>query len=292
MRDPGWPALMDYVHRLSYVMSMGRPAATVALYIPSSSMWLDDSAADTAFVATERLLSERQIDFDIINISALAEDLKVGPGYLETMSGNQYRTVVIPYADILSQAELGRLKALVKGGGKVLFLGRTPSLISGKSNMDARAATPADFAWAVVETSAQLPTTSSRGPASAPATPRGAQVVPAAAPATPPAPQVVPAAIETALNKVIGTREVALDSPDTALKVMSRRLKDADVVLFFNEGAQANSHSVTLKTAGKRVEAWDPATGTVSPVTSTAGKGAVTVKLDLKPYETELLTIR
>jgi hypothetical protein len=277
MRDPAWPALMDYVHRLSYVMSMGRPAAQVALYIPSSSMWMDDSAADTAFVSTERLLAERQIDFDIINIDALATDLKAGPGYLETMSGNQYRTVVIPYADVLSQAELDRLKALVKGGGKVLFLGKTPSLISGKSIMNSRAATPADFAFATVETSAQLPTS-----------PR----VPAAAPATPPGPQVVPAAIETALNKVVGTHEVALDAPDTALKVMTRKLKDADVYLFFNEGAQTSSHSVTLKTAGKRVEAWDPATGSVSPVTSTAGKGAITVKLELKPYETRLLTIR
>jgi hypothetical protein len=117
-------------------------------------------------------------------------------------------------------------------------------------------------------------------------------MVPAVAPATPPAPQVVPAAIETALNKVVGTREVALDAPDIALKVMTRRLKDADVYLFFNEGAQASSHSVTLKTVGKRVEAWDPAAGLVSPVTSTARKGAITVKLELKPYETELLTVR
>jgi len=275
MRDPGWPALMDYVHRLSYVMSMGRPAAQVALYIPSSSMWLDDSAADTAFVATERLLAERQIDFDIVNISALAEDLKSGPGYLETMSGNQYRTVVIPYADVLSQVELDRLKALVKGGGKVLFLGKTPSLISGKSIMDSRAATPVDFAWAVVETSAQLPPSPSARPIDAST-----------------ATQAVPAAVETALNKVVGTRVVALDAPDPALKVMTRRLKDADVFLIFNEGAQASSHSVTLKTAGKKVEAWDPATGTVSPMSSTAGKGAVTMKLELKPYETALLAVR
>ena len=72
---------------------------------------------------------------------------------------------------------------------------------------------------------------------------------------------MVPAAIETALNTVIGTREVALDAPDPALKVMTRRLKDANVYLFFNEGAQASSHSVTLKAAGKTVEAWDPADG-------------------------------
>jgi hypothetical protein len=275
MRDPAWPGLMDYVHRLGYVMSMGRPAAQVALYIPSSSMWMDDSAADTAFVSTERLLAERQIDFDIINIDALATDLKAGPGTLETMSGNQYRTIVIPYADILSQRELDRLKALVNGGGKVLFLGRTPSLIAGKSDMDARAATPADFAFATVETSVQLPPSPS------------ARAVDAST-----ATLAVPPAIETALNRVIGTREVALDAPDAALKVNTRRLKDADVYLFFNESAQASSHTVTLKTVGKRVETWDPATGSVSPVHSTAAKGAVTLKLELKPYETELLTVR
>ncbi len=277
MRDPGWPDLMQYLQRLSYVMSMGRPAATVALYIPSSSMWLGDSVSDTAFVSTERMLAERQIDFDIININALAEDLKAGPGYLESMSGNQYRTVIIPSAEVLSQAELDRLKALAKGGGKVFFLGRTPSMIYSKNMLDAHAAAAADFAFATVETSAQLPPT---------------PTPPAAAPAAPPGPQVVPAAIETALNTVIGTREVALDTPDTALKVMTRRLKDANVYLFFNEGAQASAHAVTLKASGKTVEAWDPATGTVSPLAATAGKGTVTVKLNLKPYETELLTVR
>ena len=80
MRDPGWPALMQYLQRLTYVMSMGRPAAQVALYIPSSSMWLGDAASDTAFVSSERMLAERQIDFDIINQDALATDLKAGPG--------------------------------------------------------------------------------------------------------------------------------------------------------------------------------------------------------------------
>jgi hypothetical protein len=275
MRDPGWPALMDYVRRLGYVLSMGRPAASVALYIPSSSMWLNDRDADTAFVATEQMLSERQIDFDIINQDALATDLKAGPGTLETMSGNQYRTIIIPSASILTQTELDRLKALAKGGGKVLFLGRTPSLISGKTILDARAATPTDFAFATVETSTQLPPT---------------PTPPAQAPATPPGPQIVPAAIETALNKIIPTPEVMLDAPDPDLKVVTRHLKDANVYFFFNEGPQPLTQSVTLKATGK-AESWNPATGTVSPMASKAIKGTVTVKLDLKPYETQLITI-
>ena len=219
MRDPGWPALMQYLQRLTYVMSMGRPAAQVALYIPSSSMWLGDAASDTAFVSSERMLAERQIDFDIINQDALATDLKVnGLGRFETMSGNYYRVVILPSLAVISQAELDRLKAfskceaIPKCGGKALFLGRTPALISQRTMMDSRAATPDDFAFATVETSAQLPPT---------------PTPPANAPAAPPGPLVVPAAIETALDTVIGTREVALDTPDTALKVMTRRLKQS-----------------------------------------------------------------
>ncbi|HEY4381025.1 MAG TPA: glycosyl hydrolase [Acidobacteriaceae bacterium] len=276
MRDPGFPALADYVRRVGYVMSMGRPAASVALYIPSSSMWLNDRDSDTAFVSTERMLSERQIDFDVINEDALATDLKPGHGTLETMSGNAYRTIIIPSASVLSQAELERLQALAKGGGKVLFLGRTPSLISGKTILESRAATSADFAFATVETSAQLPPT---------------PTPPGQAPATPPGPQIVAPAIESALNKVLPAREIALDSPDTALKVTTRRLKDADVYFFFNEGPQPSSHSVTLKATGK-AESWDPATGSVSPIPSTSGKGTITLKLNLKPYETQLITVQ
>jgi hypothetical protein len=277
MRDPAWPALMEYTRRISYVMSMGRPAASVALYLPSSSMWLNDRDSDTAFVATEQMLSERQIDFDIINQDALATDLKAGPGTLESMSGNAYRTVIIPSAALLSQAELDRLKALVQGGGKVLFLGRTPSLISGKTILDARPATPDDFAFATVETVAQLPPT---------------PTPPAYPPTAAPGPQVVPPAIESALSQVVGPREVALDTPDTALKVITRRLKDATVYLFFNEGAQPSAHSITLKAPGKAVETWNPATGTVSALPATTAKGSVTLKLNLKPYETALITVK
>jgi hypothetical protein len=282
MRDPGFPALADYVRRIGYVMSMGSPAASVALYIPSSSMWLNDRESDTAFVATEQMLSERQIDFDIINQDALATDLQagVGPtaGTFSTMSGNYYVAVIIPSAAILSHAELDRLKAFARSGGKVLFLGRTPSLISGKTILDSRAATPADFAFATVETSAQLPPT---------------PTPPAQAPATPAGPQVVPTAIEAALSKVIARRAVTLDAPDTALKVNTRYLKDASVYFFFNEGAQLVSHTVTLWAGGNmKVEAWDPATGTILPLASTPGKGSVTFKLDLKPYETKLITIQ
>jgi hypothetical protein len=277
MRDPAYPALMDYVRRVGYVLSMGRPAASVALYIPSSSMWMNDRDSDTAFVASEQMLSERQIDFDIINQDALALDLKAGSGSLETLSGNAYRTVIIPSASVLSQAELDRLKAFAKGGGKVLFLGRTPALVSGKTILDSRAATPADFSFATVETSAQLPPT---------------PTPPAQAPTSTPGPQIVPPAIEAALNKVLPTHSVTLAEPSTALRVLTRQLSDTKVFFLFNEGPQQLTRTLTLPPGGTTVELWDPATGKVSEVSATGGKSGHTLKLDLAPYETKLLTIK
>jgi hypothetical protein len=278
LRDPEFPALMDYVRRLSYVLSMGRPNASVALYIPSSSMWLNDKVADDTFVSTERMLSERQMDFDIVNDDALATDLKAKPGAFETASGSEYRVVIVPAAMAISEGALGRLKEFANGNGKVLFLGNVPTLIYGRTILNARTATPADFAFATVETSAQMAPT---------------PTPPMQPPASAPEPQVVPPAIEAALNKVVPTRPITLDAPDTALRVMTRRLKDADVYFLFNESGRPFSRAVTLKTNGKKVETWDAQTGIISPVKdATAPNGSVTVKLDLKPYETRLLLIR
>ncbi len=279
MKDPAYPALLTYVRRMSYLLSVGQPAASVALFLPSSSMWLGDAAADTAFVSTERLLSEYQIDFDIVNEDALAMDLKAGHGTFETLSGNQYRTVIVPSAAVISEAALDRLRTFAEGGGKVLFLGRTPGLISGRTILDARAATAADFAWAMVETSAQLPET---------------PTPPAYPPAAAPAPQVFAPAILTAVKAAVGTPDLWLGTPDTSLRYMKRRLKDSDVYLFFNEGPVATADLITFHHTGQLVEEWDPATGEVAAIVSTRDEEGETmsVKLKLKPYEMRVLMVR
>ncbi len=277
MNDPAYPQLLTYTRRMSYLLSMGRPAAEVALYLPTSSLWLGDEDSDTAFVSTERLLSEHQIDFDIVSEDALATDLKASHGTFETLSGNRYKTVILPSAAVISQAALDRLHAFANSGGHVLFLGRTPSLISTETILKARAATPADFAWASVETSAQLPAT---------------PTPPAQPPATPPSPQVVPPAVLKAVMTAVGVKDIALDTPDPTLKIMKRRLKDSDVYLLFNEGAATDNHAITFHTDAQMIETWDPETGAVSSTVSTRDEGTMTVPLNLKPYATTVLMIR
>jgi hypothetical protein len=276
MGDPGFPNLAAYVRRMSYLMSMGRPDASVALFLPSSSMWLGDQAADTQFVSTERLLSAHQIDFDIVGEDALARDLKAGHGAFGTLSGNEYRTVILPEPEVLSTSAVKRLKAFALGGGKVIFLGGTPRWIYGQNMRDARDATVSDFKWATALSSAQFPAT---------------PTPPAYPPSEPPQPLVVPSeilsAITSAAEPTIRTR-----SPQTALRVMRRRWKDADVYLLFNEGAQPLHEPVTLASAVGRLELWDPQAGTISALVGRRANHGVVVALDFAPWQTRVVVVR
>jgi hypothetical protein len=277
MGQPGFPELLIYVRRMSYLMAMGRPDASVALLLPSSSMWLGNDASDTAFVSTERLLSEHQIDFDIVSEDALADDLKAGQASFETLSGNRYRTVILPAPMVISSAALVRLKAFAESGGRVVFLGCTPQLIANQTIRDARPAAASDFSWATVETSQPLPVT---------------PTPPALPPHEPLQSQVVPPEVLAAVTSAVVAPTVRLDLPDTALRVMKRRWKNADVYLFFNEGAQVSNHAMTLMSNGHGAETWDAQTGAITPLRSTRTAGHLTVQLHLQPYETQVVVVR
>ena len=274
MGKDGFSDLAAYVRRMSYLMAMGRPDAHVALYLPSSSMWVGDDAADAQFVSTERLLSEHQIDFDIVDEDALAHDLIAGHGSFETLSGNRYRAVILPKPELLSEDVFDRLRSFAQGGGKVVFLGGTPQWIAGRTIRDAREVTPQDFHWAAV-VDAQLP-----------ATPTPPQFPPSA----PPAPQAVPSeilhAIEAAAPATVRTRD-----PETALRVMKRRWRDADVYLLFNEGAQPLDETVSLSSAPGKAQLWDAQTGSVSVLPAQVTKGSLSVALHFEPYATRVVVV-
>lgn len=272
---PGFSDLLIYVQRLSYLLSMGRPDATVALYLPSSSMWMGDTSADRAFVATEQMLSEHQIDFDIVSEDALARDLKAEKGSFRTLSGNEYFTVILPGASVISEEAQQRLKSFAAHGGKVVVLERTPGLISGRNYRDARESKPQDFSWA----------TTIAG--TLPATPTP--------PANPPdralQPQIIPAGMLAGVSSAIVKSVVQLDEPDTAIRVMKRRLKDADLYLFFNEGSAARTHAMILMSKGK-AETWNPQTAEITSMKQKSLKGKLAIDLPLGPYETRVVVLR
>jgi hypothetical protein len=276
MGQQGFPELLGYARRISYLMAMGRPDATVALLLPTSSLWLGSEASDTAFVSTERLLSEHQIDFDIVSEDALAHDLTALKGSFETRSGNRYRTVILPAPLVIAGNALARMKRFAQGGGKVVFLGGAPRWIASQSIRDAHAAAASDFAWATV-VEAQLPPT---------------PTPPAYPPTEPLQPQAVPGEILDAVTSAVIAPTVRLGVTDTALKVMKRRWKNADVYFFFNEGALPIDHAVTLMSDGHHAETWDPQSGSVTPLASTRSGSHPVVQLKMQPYATQAIVVR
>ncbi len=182
--------------------------------------------------------------------------------------------MILPKPELLSQAAFNRLRAFAQGGGKVIFLGGTPRWIAGRTMRDARDATAADFRWATVLDSAQLPPTPTppHFPGDAPQ-PQNA------------APEVV-TAIEAAAPPT-----VRLSTPDTSLRVMKRRWRDADVYLLFNESAQALNATITLSSAPGQTELWDPQTASITSVAPNNHSNEQ-LTLSFAPYATRVVVVR
>jgi hypothetical protein len=154
MGDAGFPAAVAYANRATYLLAQGRPAAQVAVYYPSLSMWLGDATAESGALRLMQQLLERQCDFDFINEEAFATALTSESGTLQNLSGQRYRTVIVPPLSAISRMALDRLQAFAKAGGGVVLLGAGPSLVVDRSF--AEAGGPPDLAWAVREPSGEL----------------------------------------------------------------------------------------------------------------------------------------
>ena len=276
MRDPAWPALMQYTGRMSYLMSQGHPTAEVALLLPAESLWMGDAKADDTFVSTERLLGEEQVEFDIVGEDAVGAQMKLAAGAFVSASGNRYRTVIVPRSELLPEAVVARLRSFAKSGGKVVFLGATPTYVGERSDLYARQVTPGEFAWATLV------------PGELPATP----TPPAQAPTAAPGPLVTPAGYTEALMKELPQRDVRLEEPNVGLRVMTRRWRDATVVLLFNESKSPLDGRLRLGKAGTRAEAWDAQSGMTHDVETTRVGESAVVGLKLEPYGAEVLVLR
>jgi hypothetical protein len=252
---PEFPALARYVHRASYLLSMGRPTARIGMYMPTSSLWLGmgDNTAEAvdrigATLAHQLLAGQR--DFDWVDEQALSSVLKPQGGELRNLSGQGYRTIIVPGAVAMSRAALDRLRGFTKAGGHVVFVGGTPSMVVERTFLNAVPAP--DLGWASVEPAAEL-------------TPRVLAALP--------------------------EPDVVLDKPCASVRYQHRRLRDADVYFFFNEGEESQTRLATLAGSGQ-AQVWDAATGSITPIAGAVREGrAVRLPLTLDKHESRIVVL-
>ncbi len=250
LQDPA-SAIGHYISRAQYLMSIGRPAAQVALLHPTDSLWLGDREADTDTLKIVTGLLEHQIDFDHIDADALTALCTLSRDGLKNLSGQTYRAIVVPTSTVIQKTVLARLRAFAAAGGKVIFVGRAPTLVVDRTFLHAEEGAP-DLSFATLEPAAEIT----------------AQVVAAL-----PAP------------------DVKLDAACAPLKYTRRTLKDGDVYFFFNESAETQSRIATLAGTGRvqvwdaTTGAIHPL-ASVAPAT-----GSAVVPLTLAPHEARILVI-
>jgi len=103
----------DYTARASYLMQLGRPGLTTALFYPARDIWAGGERkkkAMEAFEALGRELEEKQVEFDIIDEEGLRLSKAAPDGSLE-MGLARYDTLMLPDGIALSD----ELKEKTKG---------------------------------------------------------------------------------------------------------------------------------------------------------------------------------
>jgi hypothetical protein len=141
-----FPPVAEYLNRASFLLAQGRPSASIGLYFPTMSMWYGDNESNSGMLDLARQLLENQLDFDFVDEQALTLMLKIENGGLTNLSGQSYKTIVIPSLSVISSASLSKLKDFSLAGGRVIFVGNLPTLAVGKNFREA--GKPGDLAWA------------------------------------------------------------------------------------------------------------------------------------------------
>ena len=129
-----WQTFVDYVSRLSAVMSQGTHVADVALLYPLTTVhanWLRGdsftSAADECAMTTfalARQIYENGIDFDFVDDNLLTQAV-VRDGTLE-IAGIRFRTVLLPPMTTIRRQTLAKLQEFYDGGGAVVAFRQLP----------------------------------------------------------------------------------------------------------------------------------------------------------------------
>lgn len=128
-----FPPVAQYVNRATYLLSQGRPAAQVGVYFPTLSLWYGDNESNTSMLDISRQLTENQIDFDFIDEQALASLLTMENGTFVNLSRQPYMAIIVPSVSVISETTIDKLKRFTGAGGKVIFLGKQPAFMTGRT---------------------------------------------------------------------------------------------------------------------------------------------------------------
>ena len=148
--SPWWEhyaTVEDYFARINFMLTRGRPIRDVLVIHPIESAWglhtqtdtVEADALSESLKDLTRTLAFGLMDFDLGDESILAEHAAVRRDRL-SVGQMSYKLAIVPPCRTLRASTVEQLEGLIKGGGKVLFVGRLPDLIDGEPDEQGRLA--------------------------------------------------------------------------------------------------------------------------------------------------------
>lgn len=268
MTDPGMNDLNEYTNRATYLNSLGVPGARIAVYYPTSTLWLNDQSVNPDLINIAQILLQHQKDFDWVDDDAFTEALTVGSGYFKNMSGQKYSTLIIPSCNAISVEAWEKIEEYALRGGKILFWGRKPTMLVKESFMD-----PLPFpdmpdtfqepsvAWTATVASAM---------------PEAEMQLLLPPPARPQRGSRQPAELKPAATSFV--------------RYTRRVLENADIYFIFNEGEEKATFKAEFDKAGI-VKDWNATTGEIKTIPAETVEGKVRLEMSLEPWESRIISI-
>jgi alpha-L-rhamnosidase len=244
---PVMPAVTRYITRISYLLRQGEPANQVAVLLPTDDAWAGFAPPMVSVTAAmQRLITPALMSailsagYNVDYIDADAID-KVGI---------HHQVLVLPPTDRIPLQTLKKIQAFAAAGGKVISVGRAPSLdAEGKPDAEITALAQQLFS------------------------PSNSTFVPAAS-------QLGDALHQAALPDF--NLANAASSVKDQLGFIRRKLPNADIYFVVNTGNQQIDTEASFATQHKFGEQWNPDSAASAPASATAQR------IQLAPYESQL----
>jgi hypothetical protein len=251
--NPWWSVMPDvnaYLHRMSYLMRQGAPANDVAVFLPNDDVY-------AGFVPGKASLSAEMHKHVTPQLIEQILDAGHNLDYVDAESvsalGVTHPVLVMPHVTRLSPAVIAKLADYVRGGGKIIAVGSTPSLAPGlidakRISNDVAAASRALFAM---------------GPA--------VQLV------------AGDAQLGAALEKAIEP-DMRLSANASDIGFVRRALADGDIYFIANTSNRDVTATASFRAARAHAVWWNPDNGQVTSASRTP-------ELKLAPYESRVLVL-
>lgn len=298
----------EYISRLSYLLSIGKPACDIAVLYPVTSHWqnytpqvrtrlADMIESDLAYL-TDTLL-RLHYGFDYIDEDTIAETV-VGEGAM-SVGDNHYSLLILPATSMLRRDTVDKLRQFLDSGGSLLACTMLPEdsevaacdpkvleFVRDTFNVDLRQANPA-----TATSQADAPKRNGKECMNGARLcsgqhPGGGYVAFLQSPGglSQSRPEKL---IVEGLRTAVDWR-VCIDDQDTFC--LQRQVENLDLYFLVNTTSDNKTIQVTLSKTGYP-EIWNPETGEVEgAVLSALDTNQMTVQLDMWPHRAVFLVVR